>query len=240
MEMWIKKTAAILNGDKTFAVGLSEKIQRLAGKYHLNLAVDIFVTPERFDQYQKSYDVLFLDVVLPECDGISLAKYWKNTGRFEEVIFVSEEEGQVFRAQEAGSLMFVRKAHLEDDLECALARYAGQVSLPVKMVQIWEGKRIHFFIPEDIMYVYSGSHYLDFYLKDGSKTVIRGKLSDVQTILSEENFMRIHVRCLMDIRYISSVDINRKLIWSRDRRSHRISPAYRQAVFERLQIVRNG
>lgn len=229
----MKKTAAILDDDKTFAGMLAEMLAEKRVKYDLDLSIDIYSEPGELDRSRKTYDLLFLDIVMPGEDGISLMERWGSTGRIQDVIYVSAFSEEVFRTFESRPVMFVRKTCLEQDLDRALKSYADLPEQQKRSVLVPEGRRIHFFEPENIMYLVSRSHYVEFHAYDGSERVIRGKLDVMEQILSGYGFIRIHTSCLVNVKYIASVD--RTQVQLVNQEYYKISAKYKKRVVNQLK-----
>lgn len=66
------------------------------------------------------YDAYFLDISMPLIDGIELARSIRDRGSMSSIVFISSIESRVFEAMRTQPLRFVRKSHLETDLEEAM------------------------------------------------------------------------------------------------------------------------
>ena len=79
---------AVLDDDIVFAEILKEKILEWAYKEDMDFQVYIFTNPYELEDDVRVYDLLFLDIVLSEHDGIEWMGKWTSTGRFRKVIYV--------------------------------------------------------------------------------------------------------------------------------------------------------
>ena len=66
-----------------------------------------------------------------------------------------------------------------------------------------EGKKVHCFYPEEIMYLKSNKHYIEFYMGDEKQYLIRGKMDDMEEALRNYGFIRIHASYLVNLKYIT-------------------------------------
>ena len=101
----------------------------------------------------KTYQLAFMDIVLPEQDGIRITRKWKNSGRFDEVVFVSAHDDKVFASFDTNPLYFVRKTNLDEDLEQAIISYKRKISATQVIVQ--EGAKYHVWDVNEIEYLAS-------------------------------------------------------------------------------------
>lgn len=225
---------AVLDDDIVFAEILKEKILEWAYKEDMDFQVYIFTNPYELEDDVRVYDLLFLDIVLSEHDGIEWMGKWTSTGRFRKVIYVSAYDEHVFRTFQNSPVAFVRKAHLEEDLQNGLNLYKEYLfSKPVQVI-IPEGKKQYFFEPSDIVYLCSNKHYIDICLNDGKKVVIREKLERMEEILGSYGFIRIHTRYIVNAKYIRYIKQN--IVFMMDENEYRISNKYKNIVYERLKL----
>lgn len=200
----MKKYAAILDDDKAFAEILHKKVKALFAKYGLNFDIDVFSNADDLRKNRKTYQLIFMDIILPEGDGVNIVQKWIAEGRIGDVIFVSSDEQQVFRTFECHPIYFVRKTYLEDDLKRAIECYKNRKKPPQVMVP--EGSRLHVMNVDDVVYMSSKKHYIDVYKRDGEKILIRGKISDMERIFEGYDFIRVRVNCLVNLRYVAGLE----------------------------------
>jgi len=225
---------AVLDDDYFFASMLKEKILEWANKENMNFRVRVFTDPYVLDDDLGVYDLLFLDIILPDQDGVVWMQKWIATGRFAKIIYVSAYDEQVFRTFQNNPMAYIRKSHLKEDLQNGLNLFKKQLfSNPVQVI-IPEGKKQHFFIPSDIEYLSSYKHYIDICMRNGTKVVIREKMERMEEILGRYGFIRIHTRYMVNVKYISY--IKQSTIFMVSGNDYRISNKYKDNVFERLKL----
>jgi len=229
-----KLSAVILDDDEVFARLLKDKIEGMAEKFELNLAITVFSNPKELESCAPSYELLFLDIEFPEEDGIEWISRWRNTEKFKNIIYVSAHDEWVFRSFESEPVAFVRKTKLDADLYMALELYKKKISSPPIQVMIPEGKKYHFFEVNNILYLKGCRHYIDFVLSSGSIKVIRGKMDCMEKILKRHGFIRIQVSYLLNVKYIDVID--KKCVCMTNGEIFNISPKYQKDVLEQLKV----
>ena len=85
------RNALIFDDNKILAELVQLKVEALFRKYDLEFEVDRMNSIKQLESCEKTYQLVFMDIVLPEQDGINITREWKNSGRFGEVVFVSEK-----------------------------------------------------------------------------------------------------------------------------------------------------
>lgn len=227
----MKITVGILDDDLLFVTVLEARVKAYFAKNKLEAVIDCYLDPEELEQGRKKYDLLFMDIVMPGQDGISLLNKLREVGRVQDVIYVSAYDGEVFRTFESRPIAYVRKRHFDEDLEKAMALYREH--LKSIMVVIPEGKKTHLLRMDDIIYVSSQNHYVKFHMWDGTDLIMRAKLDNIEETLGRYGFVRVHVSYLINLKYILSID--RSQVYLKNQKSFKISVKYKKQVFEMLR-----
>lgn len=89
---------------------------------------EIFFTARDFYERTKTktFDLIFLDVEMPQISGIKLGKVLRATHDAIKIIYVSGREDRVFETFEVAPFAFVRKSKLLKDLERAVKRWVKE------------------------------------------------------------------------------------------------------------------
>lgn len=75
------------------------------------------------------YDIVLLDIDMPEIGGFQLAETLKLIKPDITIIFVSNLEHLVFQSLEYKPFRFIRKSKLEEDISSAINSYQREISL---------------------------------------------------------------------------------------------------------------
>lgn len=234
-ESSMRRRAAILDDDKIFGELLKKKAEPLFEKYELDVSIDVYTTAEELMSSENEYALLFMEIVMPETDGVEFVREWQGRGKKSDVIYVSAHEGEVFRTFGSNTIDFVRKRYLNTDLERAISLYRERKR--EKMVALPEGQKNYLLDTDDILYLKSSGHYIDICMWNGDPLVIRGKLNDFAQILEPYDFVRIHVRYLVNLRYVEF--FTHTHVFMKNKESHRISMKYRNDIYEKM-LSRSG
>lgn len=230
-----KLTAAIVEDDKVFAEILRNRVEQQAQKYDLDLAITCFEKPQALESQNMVFDLLFMDIEFPEENGIAWAQKWQGIKKFGNIIFVSAYDEYVFDSFGSNPVAFVRKAHLNEDMEKAMELYQKKRTELTLGVPIWEGKKVHFVDISEIVYLKGSGHYIEFYSKNGLTKVLRGKMDGMYEALGKYGFVRVQVSYLLNAKYIIGMKDNRITIC--DNQTFRISPKYRKALLEQMKLL---
>ena len=194
---------------------------------------------EFVSQHEKApFDVVFLDIKMPDINGFEVAKRIKEISEKTHIIFVTTESGLVYESFDYSPFYFIPKAKPEI-LKAKLKNVIGKL-----VDRISESQIICFDLPhgekkyvssELIMYIASKSNYLDIVCK--TETIhIRRKLDDILDELPQKSFARIHNRFIVNMRYVGRIDNTRFKVELINEMELDISRAYKAAFLERYSI----
>ena len=189
---------AIIDDDLLFASILKEKLLQYNKDYNIKI---LSCFDEEFLD-NNDIKILFLDIELGDQDGIELASRYREKGHDKvEIVFVSIHNGLVFHSMVAYPRYFVRKLNLDQDLdECMHVirnrnrRKNAKILVNDEMIMI-----------TDILFIKSKGNYVYYTLLNKEIIKQRTKISIVEEVLKEYNFVRCHLSYLINVAYIESV-----------------------------------
>lgn len=153
------------------------------------------------------FDILFMDIEMPEMDGISICRKLRQINSETLVVFISNKDELVFSSFEVQPFRFIRKSHydsllpsLVNSIQTELARRHPNI------VQIIEpgSKDLFSFDISQIMYVEAQGKNCKIMTTSGS-TIIKTKLMEIEKQLSGYDFVKSHRSYLVNYKYIFTV-----------------------------------
>lgn len=108
----------VIDDDAQKLEQVSCQLKDIVRQSGVDCTVDTFSSPADLDEIM--YDAYFLDISMPQIDGIELARSIRDRGSMSCIVFISEMESRVFEAMRTQPLRFVRKSHLQEDLAEAM------------------------------------------------------------------------------------------------------------------------
>ena len=180
-------------------------------KFSQPIVADKFVSALDFKKMlsEKTYDLVFLDIDMPEIDGIELAKTLKETKNPPTIIFVSNREERVFDSFIVNPFGFVRKSNLLKDIPLVIESFTKKInSAPKDKVVEFVTKRKMYSIPLDqILYFESFKDYQNVYRKDKNEIItLNLTMDDLEKKLKDNGFIRIHKSFLVNHSAIEKID----------------------------------
>lgn len=159
---------------------------------------DFFNDPNRF-----SYDIIFLDIDMPDIDGFEIANNLKFIKPSIVIIFVSSMEHFVFESLRYNPFRFVRKSNLIIDMQTAISEYETKRKEERKTYFLKTNEMESYIPLNDIVYFESRGH--DLYLNTSNhkfKLKREQSLKNLHEQLKSSGFIRVHKSFLVNYKYI--------------------------------------
>ena len=163
-------------------------------------------------------DCVFLDIEMPEMDGFQLLKKLEYSDF--NLIITTAYDSYALKAFKENAIDYLLKPVDTDDLTKAVAKISkkkknnelgfevkkilhslnpysmeGKVSFPLS------GKTI-FVKPSEIIYCKADGNYSNIYFKDENKELISKKLKEIEIIINNDRFYRVHNSYLVNLNYV--------------------------------------
>ena len=161
---------------------------------------------ELLDQYRPCYDVIFLDVEMPQMDGMKAAEKIRETDEEVILIFITNMAKYAIRGYEVQALDYVLKPVKYRSLyrENGQGKKACREEKRQKHQLSKTGTATHRLLLSHIQYVEVVQHLLIFHTEDGDFST-RGVLKDVEAVLEENGFYKCNKCYLVNLRHVRSV-----------------------------------
>jgi DNA-binding LytR/AlgR family response regulator len=165
---------------------------------------------------ENKTDLLFLDINMPEINGINFAKSLSDPPA---IIFTTAYREFAANGFELQAVDYLVKPIPFDRFLKAVNHYLQLHSKSVGMISseiqakpengfifLKDSKKTHKVYLSDIKYIESDGDYIRFYLQN-RKLMIRGSLSFMETTLPSELFLRIHNSYIINLKKVNAVTL---------------------------------
>ncbi len=157
--------------------------------------------------YKKNFNLLLLDIEMPNMNGFSMAKEIKKNLSEITIVFVSSHENLVFDSYEFDALWFVRKRILEMDLNRAFRKYMDCIYYDQLSFVVKNKTESYKILYKNVLYFESCGH--DIFIKTMRCTYkMGGSLRRLEEELKRKQFARIHKSFLVNVSHIYSINVD--------------------------------
>lgn len=161
----------------------------------------------------KPMDVLFLDIDMPEINGFELAKQIIAKNKDAVIIFVSGYDHYVYQVFEFFPFAYLRKSHILDELPTVLKRISDKYDRDNRTITVASIDGNVKLDTRDIIYIQSEGNYFLVQTNQGT-CKCRGTLSQIETLVANLDFYRIHSAYIVNLNHIQKVGQNEVLLSS--------------------------
>ena len=204
---------ALLDDDKTALLISKGAIESFVQEKNIAISLDAFNSPVNFLAMAKeeSYRLVFLDIDMPEMDGLEVGKQVKAINPQTDLIYLSQREDLVFDTLQLHPFGFIRKSKIIQDFANVLELFVNtalNTDESNKKITISTKTETRSADINQIMYIEGNKNYQTFYLKDGSVFDARVLMGDLEDKLKEHGFIRVHKGYLVNYLYIRQIAVN--------------------------------
>lgn len=203
-------TIALCDDDHFAADTAAAAIRSFFAEHSISTHLEVFYAADRLLSYceRTATNLVFLDIEMPELDGIRLGGLLKQQDFTPEIIFISNREDKVFSALQVHPFGFVRKNQflkdIHDVLESYLTLCVQRQSSQRFLVATPEGRR-NVDITEVEYFEGSGTYQMMYMVGSPTPVRVASRMKTLEESLSAQGFMRIHKGYLVNFRAIRSI-----------------------------------
>lgn len=206
---------AVCDDNETMLRVLTDKIGVIYKQNSIAFEIRSFLSGDSFLNSHKehSFDVVFLDIDMPDINGFDIAEQVNNSGET-LIVFVTSHDELVYSSIKFRPFRFIRKNYLETELgetltaantELMKRNSARKFMFQTKSGEVFEDLQL-------VEYIEIFGHWLLVHIKDNKSLECYGSLSDMERELNNYDFVRTHKSYLVNCRYIYSIEKNQLVL----------------------------
>lgn len=194
---------AVCDDNTMDCCNMCARITRIMEELHMPCVMRSFHSGKELLRAVESFDIIFLDIIMSDLDGLEAARLLreKNFDRF--LIFVSSSRQFVFDAYEAEPFWYLLKPVDDHKLKRILQKivYKKEVHLPDYILVSRERQKKKLYL-DDLYYFEIRGREMDVHHKEGVFTYYE-KMSVLEKELQGKDFFRCHKSYLVNLKYIA-------------------------------------
>jgi DNA-binding LytR/AlgR family response regulator len=198
---------AICDDEQVIVNQLEQHIAKFFKQKNMNVEIHTYNDGNVLltDSQTILFDVLLLDIEMPEISGMEIANTVRAENEYVSIIFVTNKEDLVYQSLKYTPLRFIRKSCIEDELEEALTSLVKKVELNnINFEFATADGKISLNVSE-IVYIEVFGHNLTVHYKGGHIST-KGSLNKFEKEFKNKGFIRIHKCFLVNFRHIYSIN----------------------------------
>ncbi len=198
---------AVVDDNKEDALALISYIEMYAEKQSVEVNIEYFDSGTLFiSNYTASFDLIFLDIIMPDTNGMKVAEKLRKVDKSTKLIFVSNMAKFAVKGYEVDALSYMLKPINYADVESKLNKVLALIENADKELVIkLMGGGVKKVSVKSIYFVEVAGHKISYHFKEDTTTV-HGSLSKIEEELYHDGFLRCNNCYLVNPRYIKMVD----------------------------------
>lgn len=156
---------------------------------------------------KNRFDVAFLDISMPNINGLDLASTILDLNPEIFIIFQTAYEEYALEAFKSGGMDYLLKPISNESVHNALEKvkkYSNTKEKSTKKIMAKRGNKIYLIDIDDIYYIKADLDEIIIRIKE-TDAYVRKKIGDMQSLLESKNFFRIHRSYIINIDKIKSM-----------------------------------
>lgn len=198
---------AIIDDDKAALSIVSSAVDTFFKEKNIEYNITSFYNPLNYlaTIKEENFNLIFLDIDMPEKNGLSVAEETLSINKNTHIIFLSQREDLVFECLAIHPFGFIRKSNLINDFSLMMNQFYDYYlsnNDEGKKIEFVEKNRTISFKINEIVYISSDRNYQDIVTKDNKIETIRIPLSTLEDKLKDDGFIRVHKCYIVNQSYI--------------------------------------
>lgn len=197
-------TAGICDDEKYIVDILKTKIQICFNEYGIQTEIFKFYLGKELLDCEKKIDLLFLDIDMPEIDGIEAGKLFRYRNEDCKIIMLTARSDRMREAFFLEAYRFITKpfedAELKEAIESFMRRRIG-----CQKILLYEKRKVVEIFQYQIIYIQTYDSYTEFIV---GQRILRSErsLKELETELDGRLFIRIDKKYIVNFRNIDYYD----------------------------------
>ena len=206
-------TIAICDDDKSIVERIDTFIQAYSVMNNVNFQINHFYSGEEFWAAYNRFDLIFLDVEMPNIGGIDIANQLRKNNDNAAIVYVTNYPDYWKRAYKVHAFDYICKPFNADDIYQVLTDFlnyklnCSQEKVILKFqngIVIENANTILYFYLTDRNCIQVVTQYKSLFIKES--------LSHIMSMLDKKMFFRTHKNSIVNMRYVQSIEKDNGII----------------------------
>lgn len=202
-------SAAFCDDDAVMRGHMRARAEESFARCGVTLRAEEFESPAAFlaAAGQGRFSLLFLDIDMPEMDGIELGERLRALGDGVDIIYVSNLDERVYEVFSVHPWSYVRKSRFDEQIGAVAADYARALEQRAARIVLHDAQGASRAVePEGLMYVESAGKLQKLFFPEREEPMqVRCSLMELEGQLASAGFIRVHKGFLVNYRFIRRI-----------------------------------
>lgn len=196
----------ICDDEMIIAIKLKKMVSEILQKQHIQAEIDVFVSVMKLIKNIDSYDGVFLDIEMPEIDGIYAGKKIKSIKPDCVVIMATGCEDRYREAFHIKADDFITKPFDKYKIEEAIDIIVNE-NRDIQTIQLYKDGIRYNIKQKDIIYIEAYDSYTQYYTKN-NRFRSEKSLTKIEDELNNKSFFRLRREIVVNMKWIDKYENN--------------------------------
>lgn len=222
---------AILDDDILASSKMENQINVSTCFKEIEYSIEKFENPKEIAKPLNEYDVFFLDIDMPNTDGISVANEIRKLSQTAIIIFVTSRNDLMHMTFSVQPFYFIRKSHYKEDCSILFTLLLERLKNMKRNVLISFAGKKKVVKLSSIVFIESFNHEIAIHLENSEVLTINKKISEMLLEINDECLIQIHKSYLINLTHVDYLKGN--ILMLRNGISFPIGRKYKHEVYEK-------
>lgn len=184
---------------------IAKQIETILKQSNTDFMIKKFFGGLELIQSRESFDIIFLDIKMPNINGMELAKQIRKQGRQSLIIFITSASEYVFDAFDVEAFQYLLKPIQTDKLKNVLEKATKkmQIDANIDFLMISANRQIQKVFLKDILYIESIGRIIKIHCNNGTLETYE-QIGILEDKLSDKFFFRCHKCFLVNLNFVDA------------------------------------
>lgn len=184
---------------------IAKQIETILKQSNTDFIIKKFFGGLELIQSRESFDIIFLDIKMPDINGMELAKQIRKQGRQSLIIFITSASEYVFDAFDVEAFQYLLKPIQTDKLKNVLEKATKkmQIDANIDFLMISANRQIQKVFLKDILYIESIGRIIKIHCNNGTLETYE-QIGILEDKLSDKFFFRCHKCFLVNLNFVDA------------------------------------
>lgn len=184
---------------------IAKQIETILKQSNTDFMIKKFFGGLELIQSRESFDIIFLDIKMPNINGMELAKQIRKQGRQSIIIFITSASEYVFDAFDVEAFQYLLKPIQTDKLKNVLEKATKkmQIDANIDFLMISANRQIQKVFLKDILYIESIGRIAKIHCNNGTLETYE-QIGILEDKLSDKFFFRCHKCFLVNLNFVDA------------------------------------
>lgn len=192
---------AVCDDEETMTNRLIRLIEEILSEQNVIYKIRGFQSGKELIEKAEEFDVAFLDIEMPEINGIETGQEILRRNKKCRIIIASAREERFKETYKIETLRFISKPFAREEVAEALDAFLNR-QIGMKKIEVYKDRNVYWIRERDIQYIRAYNNYVEIIADD---IVYRRDISlnTLENILDGRCFIRIHRQYIVNLRWVT-------------------------------------